>query len=47
MEAQLPRSLRELGYLPFRIVGKNSDTEAIFLPLIDSLEEDPADPLDP
>jgi hypothetical protein len=47
MEAQLPRSLRELGYLPFRIVGKNSDTEAIFLPLIDSLEQDPAEPLDP
>jgi DUF218 domain len=47
MAAQLPRCERELGYAPYRIVGKNSDTEAIFLPLIDSLEQDPADPLDP
>jgi hypothetical protein len=45
--SQLPRSEIELGYAPYTIVGKNSDTEAAFLPLIDSLEEDPADPLDP
>jgi hypothetical protein len=47
MAAQLPRCERELGYAPYQIVGKNSDTEAIFLPLVDSLEQDPADPLDP
>lgn len=47
MAAQLPRCELELGYAPYRIMGKNSDTEAIFLPLVDSLEEDPADPLDP
>jgi hypothetical protein len=47
MAAQLPRCERELGYAPYRILGKNSGTEAIFLPLIDSLEQDPADPLDP
>jgi hypothetical protein len=47
MVGQLPRCERELGYAPYRIVGKNSDTEAVFLPLIDSLEQDPADPLDP
>ncbi len=44
---QLPRSELELGYAPYTVVGKLSDTEGIFLPLIESLEEDPADPLDP
>jgi hypothetical protein len=47
MGPQLTRCLIELGYAPYRIVGKNSDTEAVFLPLVDSLEQDPADPLDP
>jgi DUF218 domain len=47
LQAQLPRSERELGYEPYRIVKKNSDNEFIFLPLVESLEQDPADPLDP
>jgi hypothetical protein len=44
---QLDRSLREFGYLPYRIVSKNSPTESAFLPLIDSLQQDPIEPLDP
>jgi hypothetical protein len=44
---QLPRCERELGYAPYQVVSKNGDTAGAFLPLIDSLEEDPADPLDP
>jgi hypothetical protein len=47
LTAQLPRCEIELGYAPYKVVGKNSDTEGAFLPLIDALEEDPADPLDP
>jgi hypothetical protein len=41
------RCVRELGYVPYRIVRKVSATEIAFLPLVDSLEEDPDDPLDP
>ncbi len=47
LTAQLPRCELELGYAPYRVVGENSANEGIFLPLIDSLEQDPADPLDP
>ena len=41
------RCMKELGYLPYRIVNRVSDTDLAFLPQIQSLEEDPLDPLDP
>jgi uncharacterized SAM-binding protein YcdF (DUF218 family) len=41
------RCLREMGYVPFRILSQRSPTEAEFLPKVESLEEDPMDPLDP
>jgi hypothetical protein len=41
------RCLKELGYLPYQIVGRPSQTSLVFLPKIDSLQQDPLDPLDP
>jgi hypothetical protein len=41
------RCMRELGYMPYRIVNRVFDTDLAFLPQIQSLEEDPLDPLDP
>jgi uncharacterized SAM-binding protein YcdF (DUF218 family) len=41
------RCLKELGYLPYRIVRRESDTAVAFVPLVESLEQDPMDPLDP
>lgn len=41
------RCLRELGYMPYRIVRRESDTTIVFMPLIESLQQDPMDPLDP
>lgn len=41
------RCVREMGYMPFRIVGQKSPAEIEFLPTADSLEQDPIDPLDP
>ena len=41
------RCLKELGYMPYRIVDHPSDTSLVFLPMADSLEQDPMDPLDP
>lgn len=41
------RCLKELGYLPYQIVSRPSDTSLVFLPVVDSLEQDPQDPLDP
>lgn len=41
------RCLRELGYMPYRIVKQESETSLVFLPLLESLEQDPIDPLDP
>jgi hypothetical protein len=41
------RCLKELGYVPYRIVSRPSDTSLVFLPLIESLEQDPMEPLDP
>jgi DUF218 domain len=41
------RCLKELGYLPYQIVSHPSDTSLVFVPKIESLEEDPQDPLDP
>jgi hypothetical protein len=41
------RCLKELGYLPYQIVNRTSQTSLVFLPQIDSLQQDPLDPLDP
>jgi hypothetical protein len=41
------RCLKELGYMPFRMVSRPSDTSIVFLPEAESLEQDPIDPLDP
>lgn len=41
------RCLKELGYLPYQIVSHPSDTSLVFMPMIESLELDPQDPLDP
>jgi hypothetical protein len=41
------RCLKELGYMPYKILSRPGDTSLVFLPTIESLEEDPMDPLDP
>ena len=41
------RCLKEMGYLPYQIVDRPSDTSLVFLPKIESLQQDPLDPLDP
>lgn len=41
------RCIRELGYVPYHILDHKTETEVAFLPQIESLEEDPIDPLDP
>lgn len=41
------RCLRELGYRPFKLGGRVSAFDLEFLPVIDSLQSDPMDPLDP
>jgi hypothetical protein len=41
------RCLKELGYLPYRILSRPSDTSLVFQPVIESLEQDPIEPLDP
>lgn len=41
------RCLKELGYLPYQIVSRPSQTSLVFLPQISSLQQDPLDPLDP
>ncbi|HTX42001.1 MAG TPA: YdcF family protein [Acidobacteriaceae bacterium] len=41
------RCMRELGYMPYRIASRPSDTSLVVAPSIDSLEQDPMDPLDP
>jgi len=41
------RCLRELGYVPYRILRQDGDTSLVVMPLIESLEQDPLDPLDP
>ncbi len=35
------RCLKELGYLPYQIVSRPSQTSLVFLPQIDSLQQDP------
>ena len=41
------RCLKELGYVPYQIVKRASDTSLVFLPRMDSLQQDPLEPLDP
>ena len=41
------RCLRELGYLPYRVLSQPASTSLVFLPMEESLEQDPMDPLDP
>ena len=41
------RCLKELGYLPYRVLSRPSATSLAFLPELDSLQQDPMDPLDP
>jgi len=41
------RCTDELGYVPYRLLGRISAFDLEFLPLRDSLESDPRDPLDP
>jgi hypothetical protein len=41
------RCMKELGYLPYQIISRPSETSLVFLPLKESLEQDPMDPLDP
>jgi uncharacterized SAM-binding protein YcdF (DUF218 family) len=41
------RCLKELGYLPYQIINRPSETSLVFLPMADSLQQDPMDPLDP
>jgi hypothetical protein len=41
------RCMKELGYLPYQVVNRPSETSLVFLPLKESLQEDPMDPLDP
>jgi hypothetical protein len=41
------RCLREMGYLPYQLISRPSDTSLVVLPNVDSLQQDPLDPLDP
>ncbi|MBB5063655.1 YdcF family protein [Granulicella mallensis] len=41
------RCRSELGYVPYQIITRSSDTSIIFLPKVESLEQNPMDPLDP
>ncbi len=46
-ESFADRCLKELGYLPYRLVNQLSETDLVILPRIESLQVDPMDPLDP
>jgi len=46
-QAFVYRCLKEMGYLPYQIIERTSDTSLVFLPKIESLQQDPLDPLDP
>lgn len=46
-QAFVYRCLKEMGYLPYKIVEHPSDTSLVFLPRLESLQQDPLDPLDP
>jgi DUF218 domain len=41
------RCMKELGYLPYQVINRPSETSLVFLPLKESLQQDPMDPLDP
>jgi hypothetical protein len=41
------RCLKELGYVPYQIVKQTSATSLVFLPMVESLQQDPLEPLDP
>ena len=41
------RCREELGYAPYRILSRLSETSVIFLPAVESLQQNPLDPLDP
>lgn len=41
------RCIREMGYVPYRIVRQEGDINLVVMPLIESLQQDPLDPLDP
>jgi hypothetical protein len=41
------RCIDELGYVPYRLLGRTSPFDLEFMPLPDSLQSDPRDPLDP
>jgi hypothetical protein len=41
------RCFKELSYMPYRILKQPSDTSLIVLPMLESLQQDPLDPLDP
>jgi hypothetical protein len=37
----------ELGYVPYQIIRRHSETGIVFLPRVESLQQNPIDPLDP
>jgi hypothetical protein len=41
------RYLKELDYLPYEVVSRPSGTSLVVLPKIESLQQNPLDPLDP
>jgi hypothetical protein len=41
------RNIKELGYMPYKSKQQISDHEICFYPVMDSLQIDPIDPLDP
>jgi hypothetical protein len=41
------RCQHELGYVPYQIVTRPSDTSLVFSPNVESLQQNPLDPLDP
>ena len=41
------RCIKELGYVPHKLIGRASPFDVEILPLVDSLQADPLDPLDP
>jgi hypothetical protein len=41
------RCREELGYVPYHIIAHPSNTSLVFLPVVESLQQNPLDPLDP
>jgi hypothetical protein len=46
-QAFADRCTKELGYVPYKLGERLSDTSLVFFPMQESLEQDPMDPLDP